>query len=166
MQVNVIQRKKINKRKKNLMRSSSDKGIIANKEKLIQAAEEFGGAMKAVKAVGINAATYYRWMKEDPSFREEMETAQKIFGESMLELAIDRVKNPDKGKGSDVLLLGLLNAYMPEKFRPAALVANDAAKELITEWRKAAREQAKVKRENVLTGNIEDTLDDILNKKK
>ena len=166
MQVNVIQRKKINKRKKNLMRSSSDKGIIANKEKLIQAAEEFGGAMKAVKAVGINAATYYRWMKEDPSFREEMETAQKIFGESMLELAIDRVKNPDKGKGSDVLLLGLLNAYMPEKFRPAALVANDAAKELITEWRKAAREQAKVKRGNVLTGNIEDTLDDILNKKK
>ena len=55
---------------------------------------------------------------------------------------------------------------MPDKFRPAAVVANDAAKELITEWRKAAREQAKEKRENVLTENIEDTLDDILNKKK
>jgi molybdenum-dependent DNA-binding transcriptional regulator ModE len=138
------------------MRSSSDKGIIANKMKLIQAVEEFGGAMKAVKAAGIHAATYYRWMKE----------AQKIFGEGMLEIAIDRVKNPEKGKGSDVLLLGLLNAYMPDKFRPAAVVANDTAKELITEWRKAAREQAKEKRENILTDNIEDTLDDILNKKK
>ncbi len=148
------------------MRSSSDKGIIANKMKLIQAVEEFGGAMKAVKAAGIHAATYYRWMKEDPAFREEMEAAQKIFGEGMLEIAIDRVKNPDKGKGSDVLLLGLLNAYMPDKFRPAAVVANDTAKELITEWRKAAREQAKEKRENILTDNIEDTLDDILNKKK
>ena len=122
--------------------------------------------MKAIKAAGISSRTYSRWMKEDPEFRDDIEKARVAFGESMLEVAIDRIKNPDKGKGSDVLLISLLNAYLSHIFRPTAVVGEDTAKELITEWRKAARADSKNKVDNPLSENMEDTLDDILSKKK
>ena len=139
---------------------------ITNKKLLIKAVEELGGNMKAIKAAGISARTYSRWMKEDPEFRDDIEKARVAFGESMLEVAIDRIKNPDKGKGSDVLLISLLNAYLSHIFRPTAVVGEDTAKELITEWRKAARADAKNKVDNPLSENMEDTLDDIPSKKK
>ena len=149
------------------LRGESMKRVMAdNKAKLIKAVEEFGGNMKAIKAAGISARTYRLWMKDDPDFKEDLERARIAFGEGMLEEAIDRIKNPDKGKGSDVLLIAILNAYMSHVFRPTTIVGEDTAKVLITEWRKAARADVRNKAENPLPEKIEDTLDDILNKKQ
>ena len=140
--------------------------MAINKAKLIKAVEEFGGNMKAIRAAEISQRTYNRWLKDDPEFKENLEKAKIAFGENMLEIAIDRIKNPDKGKGSDVLLIAILNAYMSHVFRPTTIVGEDTAKELITEWRKAARADVRNKAENPLPEKIEDTLDDILNKKQ
>ena len=140
--------------------------MAINKGKLIKAVEEFGGNMKAIKAAGISQRTYNRWLKDDPEFKENLEKAKVAFGESMLEIAIDRIKNPDKGKGGDILLISLLNAYMSHVFKPTTVVGEDTAKELITEWRKAARADVRNKVENPLPEKMEDTLDDILNKKQ
>ena len=107
--------------------------MAINKGKLIKAVEEFGGNMKAIKAAGISQRTYNRWLKDDPEFKENLEKAKVAFGESMLEIAIDRIKNPDKGKGGDILLISLLNAYMSHVFKPTTVVGEDTAKELITE---------------------------------
>ena len=104
--------------------------------------------------------------KQLTEFKENLEHAKLAFGESMLEIAIDRVRNPDKGKGSDVLLIAILNAYMSHIFKPTTVVGEDTAKELITEWRKAARSDARNKVENPLPEKMEDTLDDILSKKQ
>ncbi len=122
--------------------------------------------MKAIKAAGISQRTYHRWVKDDPEFKENLEKAKTAFGESMLEIAIDRIKNPDKGKGGDILLISLLNAYMSHVFKPTTVVGEDTAKELITEWRKAARADVRNKVENPLPEKMEDTLDDILSKKQ
>ena len=140
--------------------------MAINKAKLIKAVEEFGGNMKAIRAAEISQRTYNRWLKDDPEFKENLEKAKVAFGESMLEIAIDRIKNPDKGKGGDILLISLLNAYMSHVFRPTTIVGEDTAKELITEWRKAARADVRNKVENPLPEKMEDTLDDILNKKQ
>ena len=140
--------------------------MAINKAKLIKAVEEFGGNMKAIKAAGISQRTYHRWVKGDPEFKENLEKAKVAFGESMLEIAIDRIKNPDKGKGGDILLISLLNAYMSHVFKPTTVVGEDTAKELITEWRKAARADVRNKVENPLPEKMEDTLDDILSKKQ
>ena len=137
-----------------------------NKKVLLAAVEQYGGNTKAMKAAGISKQTYYSYIRNDPAFKENLEHAKLAFGESMLEIAIDRVRNPDKGKGSDVLLISLLNAYMSHVFKPTTVVGEDTAKELITEWRKAARSDAKQKSEQPLSENMEDTLDDILNKKQ
>ena len=137
-----------------------------NQVLLISAVEEFGGNMKALKQAGISQRTYNRWLKDDPEFKDNLEKAKITFGESMLEVAIDRIRNPDKGKGGDILLISLLNAYMSHIFRPTTVVGEDTAKELITEWRKAARADVKNNAENPLPAKMEDTLDDILNKKQ
>ena len=137
-----------------------------NKKVLLAAVEQYGGNTKAMKAAGISKQTYYNYIKNDPEFKENLEHAKLAFGESMLELAIDRVKNPEKGKGSDVLLISLLNAYLSHIFKPTTVVGEDTAKELITEWRKAARSDVKKNLENPLPEKMEDTLDDILNKKQ
>ena len=96
---------------------------------------------------------------------------KQSFAESLEAIALDRVKNPDKNRGSDVLLLGLLNANMPAKFRPRVAMDQDSAKELITEWRKAS--QAVLKNTPVVEGSpdadlpvsVEKTLAEILEKR-
>jgi len=95
------------------------------------------------------------------------EDMKRSFAESLETIALDRVKNPDKGKGSDVLLITLLNSNMPWKYRPQVAMNEDYAKELIFEWRKAAKEMAKeIPKEEVLSEDVEKTLTDILEKRK
>ena len=139
------------------------------KRVLIATLEEYGTIRKACEVSGVPRKTYDVWNRDDPEFSVSMDLARRSFAESLEELALERVKNPEKGKGSDVLLLGLLNANMPHKFRPQLALNEDSAKELITEWRKAAKE---VKRDKpaqdeaaVLNEDVEKTLAEILQKK-
>jgi len=92
---------------------------------------------------------------------------KQSFAESLEELALDRVRNPDKNRGSDLLLIGLLNANMPQKYRPQFAMTEDTAKDLIVEWRKAAKDIKKDAEEKPaeLTGHVEDTLQEILERR-
>jgi bifunctional DNA-binding transcriptional regulator/antitoxin component of YhaV-PrlF toxin-antitoxin module len=132
------------------------------------ALEEWGTIRKACQVAGVARPTYYVWNSNDPEFAEAADAARKSFAESLEELALDRVKNPEKGKGSDILLLGLLNANMPHKFRPQVSMNEDSAKELIVEWRKAAKEIKKDRPDEegtTLGEDVEKTLQEILTKK-
>ena len=151
------------KREKNAEMRESRKRV------LIATLEEYGTVRKACAVSGISRKTYDHWQKNDPEFSQSMDLARRSFAESLEELALDRVRNPEKGKGSDVLLLGLLNANMPHKFRPQLAMNEDSAKELIVEWRKAAKE---IKRDKpapeeaaILNEDVEKTLAEILEKR-
>ena len=130
--------------------------------------EEWGTIRKACEVAGVPRGTYDRWNAEDIDFSKDIDAARKAFAESLEEIALDRVRNPDKGKGSDVLLLGLLNANMPQKFRPQLAMNEDSAKELIVEWRKAAKEVKKdgpSEEGSGLPEDVEKTLAEILEKR-
>ena len=143
---------------------NTPEGMALNKQLLLKSVEEWGGNSKALKAATITQRTYNRWLREDPGFVDDLEQAKVAFGENMLAVAIDRVRNPDKNRGSDVLLIALLNAYLPKVFKPQTIVGEDSARELITEWRKAARRETGS--QEALPENIEETLDSILDKKR
>ena len=152
---------------KNSRRGNYDntaEGMALNKQSLLQAVEEWGGNTKALKAANVHQTTYNRWLRDDPEFADDIEQAKTAFGEKMLEVAIERVRNPDKNRGSDVLLISLLNAYLPKVFKPQTIVGEDSARELITEWRQAARRE--IGSQEALPENIEETLDSILEKKR
>ena len=84
----------------------------------------------------------------------------------MLKIAIDRIKNPDKGKGSDVLLIAVLNAYMSSTFKPGAADDNN---EIVRDWIEELRDKFKadkLRNETPLSQPVEETLDSILDKKR
>ena len=137
------------------------------RELFLLAIEEWGNVKKACEITGIAKDTYGTWTQTDPEFSKRMDIARRAFGEALELLAYDRVKNPDKGRGSDVLLLGLLNANMPWKYRPQFAMNEDGGKELIFEWRKAAKEMANAapKKDGELPSGVEDTLTEILEKR-
>ena len=151
--------------------NNQERKAEADKRKthFLEVFEEWGTIRRACDVVNIPRGTYNRWHSEDPDFSKSVDLARQAFAESLEEIALDRVRNPDKGKGSDILLLGLLNANMPQKFRPQIGMNEDSAKELIVEWRKAAKE---VKKENPteegttgLPADVEKTLAEILEKR-
>ena len=137
----------------------------------LAAYEEWGTVKKGCEAAGVTRHAYGRWTQRDPDFMRSVDLMKQSFAESLEAIALDRVKNPDKNRGSDVLLLGLLNANKPAKFRPSVAMDQDSAKELITEWRKAS--QAVLKNTPVVEGSpdadlpvsVEKTLAEILEKR-
>ena len=139
---------------------------VEKKKLLINAIKEYGGFIIAREKTGVPRSTYYQWIKEDETFKEDVYEAKQSFGESMLQIAIDRLKNPDKGKGSDVLLIAVLNAYMSSTFRPDGEdQGENPMKDMIQELRSMARGEKKDK-DTSLSEVVEDSLDNILSKKK
>ena len=140
--------------------------MAKRKKKFLDSFEACGTIRGACNIVGVARPTYHRWVVEDADFAKEFDQRRVAFAESLEELALDRVRNPDKNRGSDLLLIGLLNANMPSKYRPQVAMSEDSAKDLIIEWRKASREVVKAasseKPGEDLAPNISDTLTEIL----
>ena len=144
------------------------------KEIFLAAYGEWGTIRKACEIAGISRDGYGNWHKGDPEFVKKLDLMRQSFAESLEQLALERVQNPDKNRGSDVLLLGLLNANWPAKYRPQFAMNEDNAKDLILEWRKAATKD--VKEEVVgepspaggepLPAGVEETLTELLEKRR
>lgn len=145
--------------------------LVKRKQVFLKAYEQWGTVRAACHVVKISRSSYNRWHAEDIEFAGELDQVKQAFAESLEELALARVRNPDKNRGSDILLIGLLNANMPSKYRPQFAMSEDSAKELIVEWRKAAREVAREARptedgsEAVLPASVAQTLAEILEKR-
>jgi len=91
------------------------------------------------KALGITPDSAHSWIKTNHlGFRDRMVEARQRFGEFLEDMALQRVMNPSfNGKiGSDLLLIALLNANMPAKYRANQPVPDDTAKEILQELRK------------------------------
>jgi hypothetical protein len=76
--------------------------------------------------------------------------------------------DPEMVKKVPVLAITLLNANLPNKYRPAAIVQDETARDLLREWRKAARENPREVGEvkKVLDEPIEEQIHEILRKKQ
>jgi len=161
-------------REQPLLRNRTNAERTQDKEKrkalFLAAYEEWGNVRGAVKAVQVGRPTYERWVREDPEFMRAVEKAKQAFGEYLEELALERVRNPDKNRGSDVLLLALLNANLPAKFRPQVALSEDSAKDLIIEWRQAAKavrkEEERGDGSSPLPVSVEQTLSELLERRK
>jgi len=150
-------------------RSNTQRSLdaVKRKEVFLAAYEEWGTIRKACEIAGISRLSYGNWHK-DPEFAKRFDLMRQSFAESLEGLALDRVRNPDKNRGSDILLIGLLNANMPQKYRPQFAMSEDSAKELIIEWRKAAKEVGKGRgdvEEEKLPVTVERTLSEILERR-
>ena len=78
-------------------------------------------------------------MEGDPEFPDRVLDARQEFAEALEEVVVGIVMDPETVKKVPILAITLLNANLPNKYRPTAIVQDEAARDLLREWRKAAR---------------------------
>jgi len=119
----------------------------ARQDKFIAAFGEAGTIRGACTLSKTDRSTVADWRQRDvQNFKVRLETANELFREGLQDLAFARVKL-QKPDGNPVLIITLLNACWPEKYRRDTYRADDNAREMMIEWKKWVKSQDKVKKE-------------------
>jgi len=135
------------------------------KGRFLEGFMEFGTIRNGCKYAKIDRSTYYTWMEKDKQFAEKVIDARQEFGEKLEEVIVGIVLDPEAVRKSPILAITLLNANLPNKYRPAAIMQEETAKDLLKEWRKAANNAPKALSPEELSIPVEQQIEEILNKK-
>lgn len=109
-------------------RATYDERMRAEQEAFLLAFPHSRSIAQAAASAGVTFGAVYQWRVDNAlGFLERFRLAQAARADYLEELAQKRVENPSfNGRiGSDVLLMGLLNANYPEKWRPNVTVTHD-----------------------------------------
>ena len=90
-----------------------------------------GTVTQAASESAIGRQTHYDWIAADDGYRDRFAAAKVTFGDAIEKLAWDRVNSPAGNRGSDMLVVALLNANLPSKYRPNVTVVDNTAKDLL-----------------------------------
>tara|TARA_R100000315_G_C5163526_1_gene94158 strand:- start:80 stop:514 length:435 start_codon:yes stop_codon:yes gene_type:complete len=94
----------------------------------------------AISGLPIHRKTLYNWFRDDPDFKQEFDDAKLAIGESLESKAFTLIdKMIEKGDyGKPVLLITMLNAHLPERYRQQENAGEDS-RQLISEFRRMAK---------------------------
>ena len=139
-----------------------------NQAAFLEGIREMGTVRNGMKKAGIQKTTYYEWMSNDPLFPDRLLDAKQDFAEALEEVIVGLVMDPEVVKKVPILAITLLNANLPNKYRPQSIVQDETARDLLREWRKAARENPKTvgSVEKELDVPVEQQIDEILKRKQ
>ena len=108
--------------------------------KFLKVYEETRSKSVSASYAGVSPSTISKWLREDYlEFKQRYDESDTAFCEGLEQLALERVKMQD-AKSNPVLLITLLNANLPEKYRPSAIMTDDTAKDVLSQLRKLAKE--------------------------
>jgi len=82
-------------------------------------------AVDKVRASGLSMITYstvHNWKKSDPQFKEDYDQAMELFADSLEQIVMDRIRSPEGNRGSDALVMFMLNGRRSHVYRPAGAV--------------------------------------------
>ena len=97
---------------------------------------ETGSVRKSCDAMELKRPTVDSWIHRDLyGFKDQFRQALEDFREYLQDLAIGRVQD-QKPNDNPVLLITLLNAHWPERYRRDGNTANTEVKEMMGEWKK------------------------------
>ena len=115
---------------------SRSQRTIANQDAFLAVYREIGSVSKSAKEVGIDRTTVQGWARKDlHGFKEKYALAKEDFREYLQDMAVSRGQD-QKPNDNPVLLITLLNAHWPEKYRRDGNTANTEVKEMMGEWKK------------------------------
>ena len=132
-------------------------------DKFLKCYSETRSRSVSASYAGVSLASITQWIKKDYlEFQERYEEADTRFCEGLEQLALERVKLQD-AKSNPVLLITLLNANLPHKYRPTVVMTDDTAKGVLTELRKLAKETPVLKTEEEKEKTALEQVNEILN---
>ena len=119
--------------------SYRDKEAKKRQESFLVVYSKGASIRSAAKASGTTRWSVKRWIDGDKfGFKDRFESAQSDFKDSLIERAMNRLEE-QKASDSPLLLITMLNAYIPEKFRPTTASTEEVAKDTIRELRTLAK---------------------------
>lgn len=111
-----------------------------SKKRFLEAFAKHGTVTAACKAAGIGRTTHYDWTHEDPDYADQFEHARDALVDSLEEEAVRRARDGiEKGiyhqgelvaverQYSDTLLIFLLKANRPDKYKERSVVETKQA---------------------------------------
>ena len=118
-----------------------EKRTVQRQQAFLNSYAIVGEITSAASAAGITRVAVWYWRDADAhGFKRRFEDAVQGYGDSLERLAMERLETPAGNRGSDVLLIALLNANRPEKYRQNVTITDDRGKEVLnklSERRKA-----------------------------
>ena len=134
-------------------------------DKFLKVYQETRSRSVSASYASVTVRTVDRWRQENRfGFAERLEEADLQFCENLEQLALERVKMQD-AKSNPVLLITLLNANLPMKYRPTVVMADDTAKSVLSELRQIAKENP-VQKEQTEEETALEQVQNILDSKK
>ena len=117
----------------------SEKRRWRNQDKFITCYQETRSKTVSARYAGIKYRAVMRWLKDNIyGFADRLEEADLEFCENLEQLALERVKM-QTAQSNPVLMIALLNANLPSKYRPTVVVADETAKDVMRELRTLAK---------------------------
>lgn len=133
-------------------------------DKFLKCYSETRSRSVSASFAGVSLSTISLWLRNDYlEFIERLEDADLRFCEGLEQLALERVRLQD-AKSNPVLLITLLNANLPNKYRPTVVMSDDTAKGVMTELRKLAKDLP-LEEDKEEDKSVIDQVTDILNEK-
>ena len=119
------------------VKDTNIESVKVRQDVFLRTYEKLGVITKACEAIGIHRDTVRKWKTHDwYGFRERFFDSHMVFTESLEELAIKRVKI-QKPSDNPTLLIALLNANHPDKYRPQSGNTDEAARDLMVSMKKS-----------------------------
>ena len=139
--------------------------VEKQKELFLKGLLELGTIRRGCAVAHMGRATYYKWMGQDHEFADKVVNTRQEFGEKLEEVIVGIVLDPEAVKRSPVLAITLLNANLPNKYRPTAILQEETARDLLKEWRKAAHNASTAAPQAESNVPVEKQIEEILNKR-
>ena len=133
-------------------------------DKFLKCYSETRSRSVSASFAGVSLSTISLWLRNDYlEFNERLDDADLKFCEGLEQLALERVRLQD-AKSNPVLLITLLNANLPNKYRPTVVMSDDTAKGVMSELRKLAKDMP-LEEDKEEDKSVIDQVTDILNEK-
>ena len=121
---------------------TTSKRLQAGNQQAFLSAYAYSGTLTAAaKAAGITRTAVFLWKQDDAlGFNARFSKAVEAFADELENIAMDRIRNPEGRLGSDILLITMLNAHKPEKYRTGIVVVDEVPKKVAAQHAKWAQE--------------------------
>lgn len=120
--------------------ATTQKHRLERQERFLRLFVEHGTILGAAEAAGIARDTVGDWQRRDvEGFVARFQVARDTFADTLERKAFWRIEHPEGNRGGDVLLITMLNAHLPDKYRPNAVVSDETARETLRALREAAK---------------------------
>jgi hypothetical protein len=115
--------------------------VLKEQDRFLELYEKSRAKGTSAKGVGVVRETVRLWEKKDIlGFKKRLEEADEKFCDTLEQKALALIDDMSV-TNSPLLLITLLNANLPNKYRPNVIVPDETAKDMLQELRKLSKGQ-------------------------